>query len=98
MRSCTKEVQFRLVSIRATARMIKHLQWAVKSLPGATKADKPRFGMARQMAMTPLVNPILGEVAIYTIVASLAFTTVSIVLALVLATCHATSLIIANAV
>ena len=54
--------------------------------------------MARQMAMTPLVNPILGEVAIYTIVASLAFTTVSIVLALVLATCHATSLIIANAV
>ena len=98
MRSHAKEAQFRLVPIRATARTIECLQLAVKSLPRATKADKPRFGMARQMAMTPLVNPTLGEVAIYTIVASLAFTTVSIVLALVLATCHATSLIIAHAV
>ena len=53
--------------------------------------------MARQMAMTPLVNPTLGEVAIYTIAASLAFTAVSIILAIVLITCHATTLIIADA-
>ena len=84
--------------IRAIARMIEHLQLAVKSLPRATKADKLRFGMARQMAMTPLVNPTLGEVTIYTIVTSLAFAAVSIILAIVLATCHATTLIIADAV
>ena len=54
--------------------------------------------MARQTAMTLLVNPMLGEVAIYTIVTSLAFAVVSIILAIVLATYHATSLIIADVV
>ena len=54
--------------------------------------------MARQTAMTPFVNPTLGEVTIYTIVTSLAFAAVSILLAIVLATCHATTLIIADAV
>ena len=54
--------------------------------------------MARQTAMTPLVNPMLGEVAVYTIVASLAFTATSIVLGIILATAHASTLIIVNSV
>ena len=90
-------MQSRLVLIRAAARTIEHLQLAVKSLSRATKADEPWFGMVRQTAMTSLVNPTLGEVAIYIIVTSLAFAAVSIVLAIVLTTCHATTLIIANA-
>ena len=53
--------------------------------------------MARQMAMTPLANPMLGEVAVYTIIASLAFAAISIVLAIILTTAHATTLIITNA-
>ena len=48
--------------------------------------------------MIPLTNPTLGEVAIYTIVTSLAFAATSILLAIVLATCHAITLIIADAV
>ena len=54
--------------------------------------------MARQMAMTPLVNPMLGEVTAYTIVAFLAFTATSIVLGIIFATAHATTLIITDAV
>ena len=65
----------------------------VKSLPRATKADEPRFGMARQMAMTPLVNPTLAELTIYTIIATLAFSAVSLVLALILATCYGSCLV-----
>ena len=68
----------------------------VKSLPRATKADEPRFGMARQTAMTPFVNPTLGELTIYTIIASLTFTAVSLVLALILATCHGSCLVIGD--
>ena len=54
--------------------------------------------MARQKAMTSFVNPMLGEVVVYTIVASLAFMAIFIVLGIVLATAHATTLIIANTV
>ena len=70
----------------------------VKSLPRATKADEPRFGMARQMAMTPLVNPTLEELTIYTIITTLAFSAVSLVLALVLTTCHGSCLVARNLV
>ena len=52
--------------------------------------------MARQMAMTPFVNPTLGELAIYTIIASLTFTAVSLVLALILATCYGSCLVIGD--
>ena len=54
--------------------------------------------MARQTAMTPLVNPTLGEVAVYTIIASLAFAATSIVLGIILATAHASTLIIVDSV
>ena len=48
--------------------------------------------------MTPLVNPTLGEVAIYTIVVSLAFAATSIVLGIIVATAHASTLIIVDTV
>ena len=66
---------------------------ALSSLPGATKADKPRFGMAREATMTLLVNPTLAEVAIYTVIATLTFSAVSLVLALVLTLCHGSCLV-----
>ena len=48
--------------------------------------------------MTPFVNPTLGELTIYTIIASLTFTAVSLVLALILATCHGSCLVIGDLV
>ena len=54
--------------------------------------------MARQTAMTQFVNPTLEKVAIYTIVTSLAFVAISLILGIVLATVHATTLIITDTV
>ena len=54
--------------------------------------------MARQMAMTPLVNPTLGELTIYTVITTLAFSTVSLVLTLILTTCHSSCLVTRNLV
>ena len=56
------------------------------------------FGMARQIAIILLVNPTLAELTIYTIIASLTFTAVSLVLALILATCHRSCLVIGDLV
>ena len=50
--------------------------------------------MARQMAMTPLVNPTLAELTIYTVITTLAFSAVSLILALILATCHGSCLVV----
>ena len=54
--------------------------------------------MARQIAITLLVNLTLAEVAIYTIIATLTFSTVSLILALVIATCHGSWLVAGNLV
>ena len=49
--------------------------------------------MARQMAMILLVNSTLAELTIYTIITTLTFSAVSLVLALVLTTCHSSCLV-----
>ena len=49
--------------------------------------------MAREATMTLLVNPTLAEVAIYTVIATLTFSAVSLVLALVLTLCHGSCLV-----
>ena len=49
--------------------------------------------MAREVTMTPLVNPTLAKVAIYTFIATLTFYALSLILVLTFALCHGLCLV-----
>ena len=78
--------------------MIRQLQLVHSDLLGATKTDELRFSMARETTMTPILNPTLAEVTIYTSVATATFLALSLAVILLGAICQGSCVIASNLV